>query len=140
MSKKSIFLTFISVLTIVIVVGALSFWAARNQPTADVATPIMPTPPNGAPTNPITPGEPAQYLYPPVPEAPLIAGDSIDDGIVDVLDINVLIAHWHEASSDYNLADETGGQSSYLDTLDLAQAIKYWKCYEGRTNKDCPYR
>lgn len=140
MSKKAIFLTFVSAITVVLVVGVMSFWAARNQPTADVAVPIMPSPPAGAPANPITPNEPTSYIYPPVPKAPLLAGDSIDDGIVDVLDINVLIAHWNEASGDYNLVDDSNGQQNYIDTLDLAQTIKFWKCYELRTNKDCPYR
>lgn len=151
MTKRTVFITFLSAITLVVVVGLLSFYVSKNQPTADVATPPTPPPPSTAPKNPPTPslradlktqnpptpGHP-DYLYPPVPKAPLISGDATDDGIVDVLDINVLLVHWNEVNEDYSMVDE--GSTKVIDTLDLSQAIKYWRCLETRTGKDCPYR
>jgi len=140
MSKKAIFITFVSAIVVVFLVGILSFWIARNQPSADVATPPTPPVPADAPKEPVTPLDPqGATLYPPVPPAPLLSGDTVDDGIVDVLDINALIVHWGETNVDYNLADETNDKG-VINVLDLGQAIKYWKCFEGREGKDCPYR
>lgn len=139
MTKRAVFITFLSAIMLFVVVGVLSFYVAKNQPSADSSTPPTPPPPSGAPANPVTPDDPeTEYLYPPVPNAPLLSGDSIDDGIVDVLDINVLLVHWNEVNEDYSLTDE--GDTKLIDTLDLSQAIKYWRCFEGKTSKDCPYR
>lgn len=149
MTKRAVLFTFLSAITLVIVVGFLSFFVAKNQPSADVASPPTPPPPSGAPKNPPTPtvgsdvdnpptpSDP-DYVYPPVPKAPLISGDAVDDGIVDVLDINVLLIHWNETNEDYSMVDE--GTAKIIDTLDLSQTIKYWRCLETRTDKDCPYR
>ena len=149
MTKRAIFITFVSAISLVVIVGFLSFYISKNQPTADVATPATPPPPSGAPTNPAVPSvdtgasDPStpstpDYLYPPVPKAPLLSGDAIDDGLVDVLDINVLLVHWNEVNEDYSMVDE--GSTKIIDTLDLSQTIKYWRCLETRTDKDCPYR
>ncbi|MCX6810038.1 MAG: hypothetical protein NTZ65_04855 [Candidatus Berkelbacteria bacterium] len=131
MSKKAIFVTFASTILLVLLVGVLSYFVYTNQPSADSTTP--PTP-----AKPIRPINAAQ-VNPPVPVVPRIAGDSIDDGIVDGLDINAEIVHWKEVNADYNLVDETAGTANLLNALDLSQTIKYWKCLETRTDKSCPY-
>lgn len=148
MTKRAIFITFLSTIVLIVAVGALSFYVYKNQPSADVDSPAMPPMPDSAPTSPVTPTlddvatpvTPADpdYIYPPVPTAPLLAGDSTDDGIVDVLDINVLLIHWNETNVDYSTVDES--DTPVIDTLDLSQTIKYWRCLETRTDKDCPYR
>jgi len=138
MTKRAILITFISVISLFVVVGALGFYVAKNQPSADIPTPPTPPLPSDAPTTPPTPSDPGTTIYPPVPDAPLISGDSTDDGIVDVLDINVLLVHWNEENIDYSLVDEA--EKMVIDTLDLSQVIKYWRCLETRTDKNCPYR
>ncbi len=138
MTKRAIFITFLSVISLFVIVGALSFYVAKNQPSADIPTPPTPPLPSDAPTTPPTPDDPGTAIYPPIPDAPLISGDSTDDGIVDVLDINVLLVHWNEENTDYSLVDE--GKTMVIDTLDLSQVIKYWRCLETRTDKNCPYR
>ena len=131
MSKKAIFITSASTILLVFLVGALSYFVFTNQPSADSTTP--PTP--GTPIRPVN----AAKENPPVPAAPRIAGDAIDDGIVDGLDINAELVHWKETNADYNLVDETAGTVNLLNSLDLSQTIKYWKCLETRTDKNCPY-
>lgn len=138
MSKRAVLITFLSVVSLVIVVGALSFYVAKNQPSADTLTPPTPPLPGDAPTTPPTPSDPGDPIYPPTPDLPLISGDATDDGIVDVLDVNVLLIHWNEENLDYSLVDE--GETMIIDTLDLSQVIKYWRCLETRTDKNCPYR
>jgi len=128
MSKKAILITLVSTTCLVFLVGLLSFWMWQNQPTADVITPPVPAEPSGAAPQ-----------KPPVPPIPRIAGDAIDDGIVDALDINGLIVHWQEANQDYNVADTQGTSTGIIDSADVMQAFSYWKCFEGRTGKECPY-
>lgn len=149
MTKRAVFITFLSAITLVVVVGVLSFYVSKKSADyrycfAPYSTATLnrsknpPTPSLEAePETPPTPGHP-DYLYPPVPKAPLISGDAIDDGIVDVLDINVLLVHWNETNENYSMVDE--GSTRVIDTLDLSQTIKYWRCLETRTDKDCPYR
>lgn len=148
MTKRAVLITFLSAIVLVTVIGALSFYVYKNQPSADVDSPAMPPMPSVAPTSPVTPSlggvadpvTPADpdYIYPPLPDAPLISGDATDDGIVDVLDINVLLIHWKETNADYSMVDESDTQ--IIDSLDLSQTIKYWRCLETRTDKSCPYR
>jgi hypothetical protein len=129
MSKKAILITIVSVSVVVFLVGLLSFWMWQNQPMADVAMPPVPTLPTGAPTD-----------KPPVPTEPRLAGDSTDDGYVDVLDVNGLIIHWGETNSDYNLADGQGQAANTIDSYDIAPVFANWHCYEGRADKSCPYK
>jgi hypothetical protein len=128
MSKKTVFITFVSTIILVILVGLLSFWIWSNQPSADVVTPPVPPNPSNAPTD-----------RPPVPTSAQLAGDTLDDGIVNALDINALVAHWKEQNADYNLVDNPDEAKYTINVLDLSQTIKYWKCLETRTDKDCPY-
>ena len=74
MSKKAIFLTFLSAVAVVCLAAVLSYLVWANQPQAD-SNPPMPLIPTGAPTE-----------KPPVPAIPRLAGDILDDGIVDALD------------------------------------------------------
>ncbi len=127
MSRKAILITLISTTCLVFLVGLLSYWMWQNQPTADVLTPPVPA----EPTN-------AASTKPPVPPIPRIAGDAIDDGVVDSLDINGLIIHWQETNQDYNVAD-SGTVNGLIDSTDVLKTFSYWKCYEGRQDKNCPY-
>jgi hypothetical protein len=128
MSKKTVFITFVSTIILVVLVGLLSFWIWSNQPSADVVTPPVPPNPSNAPTD-----------RPPVPTSAQLAGDTLDDGIVNALDVNALVAHWKEQNADYNLVDNSNETKYTIDALDLSQTIKYWKCLETRKDKDCPY-
>ena len=129
MSRKSIFVTFISTAVVVLLVGLLSWWMWVNQPTADIPSPPVPSLPTEAKAG-----------TPPLPAEPRIMGDVIDDGVVDVLDINGVVVQWQQPSSDYNLVDDSSGSNNIIDSLDLVQVFKYWKCQEGRVDKTCPYR
>lgn len=126
MSIKTILITFVSVVLIIVIVGSISFFMWKNQPSADVASPPVPPAP-----------EIAQGKEPPVPPTVRLRGDTIDDGWVDILDINALIVHWKEKYPDYDLAQATKEEGGILNTLDLAQVIKYWKCVELKPN--CEY-
>jgi len=127
MSKKAIFLTFLSAVAVVCLAAVLSYLVWANQPQAD-SNPPMPLIPTGAPTE-----------KPPVPAIPRLAGDILDDGIVDALDINSIIVHWKQVAEEYNLTDATGDQSGLISLLDLNQTIKYWKCLEQKGETACPY-
>jgi len=129
MSRKAIFITFLSTTIVVFLIGILSWWMWVNQPTADIPSPPVPSEP-----------ERAASAQPPIPDEPRIMGDVIDDGIVDALDVNGAIVQWKEVNSDYNLVDDTQGTENLMDSLDMVQIFKYWKCQEGRTDKSCPYR
>lgn len=128
MSKKTVFITLVSTIIIVALVGFLSFWMWSNQPSADVVTPPVPPDPSNAPKD-----------RPPVPSSPQLAGDALDDGIVNALDVNAIVVHWKEQNADYNLVDNPNETKYTINALDLSQTIKYWKCLETRTDKDCPY-
>jgi len=128
MSKKAILTTFISATVLVLVVGAFSLFVANDQPRADVASSLIPPPPSYAPKE-----------KPPLPSIPRLAGDAADDGIVDSLDANALIARFGQTDVDFNLVDDSNGGGGIISTVDLQQVFKYWKCFEGRTDKDCPY-
>jgi hypothetical protein len=128
MSKKAILITFVSTIIVVALVGFLSFWMWSNQPSAEVITPPVPPEPSNAPTD-----------RPPVPQSPQLAGDVLDDGIVNGLDINAIATHWKEQNADYNLVDNPDEAKYTINILDLSQTIKYWKCLETRKDKECPY-
>lgn len=130
MSKKAIFVTFISTALVVVLVGLLSWWMWVNQPTADVGSPPVPAEPQRG----------ASIAKPPVPPEPRIMGDVIDDGIVNVLDVNGVITQWKQKNSDYNLVDEAGADQNVIDSLEMVQIFKYWKCQEALSGKNCPYR
>jgi len=129
MSRKAIVVTFVSTMLVVFLVGLLSWWMWVNQPTADVPTPPVPAEP-----------QIAAAVKPPVPPEPRVMGDVIDDGIVDALDVNGVITHWKQANADYNLVEDSQNPTIVVDSLDMVQVFKYWKCQETRTDKDCPYR
>jgi hypothetical protein len=128
MSKKTIFIAFVSTIIIVVLVGFLSFWMWSNQPSAEVVTPPVPSNPSNAPTD-----------RPPVPPSAQLAGDTLDDGIVNALDINATAIHWKEQNADYNLVDSPNEAKYTINVLDLSQIIKYWKCLETIKDKECPY-
>lgn len=125
---RNILRAFLGVFVLMLVMGGFGFYVWTNQPMADIASPPVPPEPTNAPKE-----------RPPVPKEPRLAGDTIDDGFVDALDINGLINKWKTTNQDYNLVNQDSGASGYLDSLDLAQVIKYWKCMELRTDKECPY-
>ncbi|MDH4358407.1 MAG: hypothetical protein OEV37_00450 [Candidatus Berkelbacteria bacterium] len=127
MNIKTFFITLASTFVVVALIAILSFLVWSNQPTADVSSPPVPPAP-----------ETASADFPPVPAEPRIKGDTTDDGIVNVLDINGLIAHWRENNKDYDLVSEAGTDTSILNALDLAQVIKFWRCLE--TKEGCEYR
>jgi len=129
MNRKTIFITFASTAVVVLLIVLLSWWMWVNQPTADIASPPVPAIPTQASSN-----------TPPLPPEPRIMGDIIDDGIVDALDVNGVVVQWKQANVDYNLVDDTQGTESVIDSLDLVQVFKYWKCEEQKTDKNCPYR
>jgi hypothetical protein len=130
MSRKGIIVTFISTAVVIMLVGILSWWMWVNQPTADVATPPVPAEPSNAPSQ-----------KPPVPPEPRIMGDVIDDGIVDALDVNGVITQWQQKNSDYNIVnDQNSDDTNVINSLDMIQVFKYWKCYESRSDKSCPYK
>ena len=128
MSKKAIFITFLSTALVVFLVGLLSWWMWVNQPTADIASPPVPSLPQRASAD-----------KPPVPPEPRILGDILDDGIVNLLDVNGVITHWKQVDSDYNIVNDTQGEKNLVDALDLGQVFKYWQCVEGKVGKNCPY-
>jgi len=127
MNIKVFFITLASTFVVVALMAALSFLVWSNQPTADIPSPPVPS----APTD-------ASADFPPVPAEPRIKGDTIDDGIVNGLDLNGLIAHWREDNKDYDLVREEGTNTNILNALDLAQVIKYWRCLE--TKEGCEYK
>jgi hypothetical protein len=127
MNAKTVLITFLSFTALILFVFAISFFVWKNQPSADIASPPVPPAP-----------EVAQGKEPPVPPAVRLRGDTIDDGWVDILDINALIVHWKEKYPDYDLAQATKEEDGILNTLDLAQVIKYWKCLEGKSG--CEYQ
>lgn len=129
MSRKAIFITFLSTAVVVFLVGLLSWWMWINQPTADIPSPPVPSEPQRA-----------SSAKPPIPDEPRIMGDIIDDGVVDALDVNGVIVQWKQINGDYNLVDDTQGTENLVDSLDMIQVFKYWKCEEGRADKNCPYR
>jgi len=121
MNNKIVITTAVAIVAVVAAVGLLSFYVARNQPTADVEVPPTPPLPGGAPEIP-----------PFVPDIPRLSGDVLDDGRVDSLDINVLVLNWKKQNPEYNLLDGSSDTPGILNALDLAQTIKYWKCLEGK--------
>lgn len=127
MTTRAIFITLISVALLILVAGGVSYLVWTNQPSADVSSPPVPPAPKIA-----------NNQFPPVPAEPRIKGDTIDDGIVDVLDINGLIAHWRQTNADYNLVDDSQGEVNILNALDLSQTIKYWRCLE--LKEGCEYK
>lgn len=127
MSKKALFITFTSLVAVLILIGFASYWVARNQPSADVMPPVPPVPQK------ITL---ATNDRPPVPPEPRIAGDAQDDGTVNGLDISVLIANWKKSDKDYNLVD-TEGEENILNSLDISNVISHWRCLEQK--EGCPY-
>lgn len=126
MNKKTFIVSFVAVLVLVAAVGFLSFYAATNQPSADVESPPIPPLPSNAPSE-----------KPFVPSVPRLSGDVLDDGRVDSLDINALVVNWKTSKPEYNLVNDPTGQTGILNALDLAQTVKYWKCLEGKSG--CPY-
>lgn len=128
MSKKSILVTFVSTIVVVVGVGLLSYFMFTNQPSADIVPPTPPTPPSNAPA-----------VKPPVPPVPRLKGDILDDGIVNALDINSVIVHWKQIAKEYNLVDDTSEKVGTISALDLGMTIKYWGCSEAKGVKDCPY-
>lgn len=127
MSKKAILLTFVSAVAVVCLAGILSYLVWSGQPSADTNPPQPPIP-AGAPAD-----------RPPVPFVPRLAGDILDDGIVDALDINSIIVHWKTIALAYNLVDTTSEKTGTISSLDLNQTIKYWRCTEGKGEAACPY-
>ncbi len=128
MSAKAYLITFVSTALLIGFVGVISFFVWSNQPTADESSPPVPPAP-----------EIAKGDFPPVPSEPRIKGDVTDDGIVELLDLNGLIARWKQTYADYNLVDESDlSDKNVLNTLDLAQVIKYWQCLELKSN--CEYK
>lgn len=128
MSHKSIVITFVSVVAIIIVAGAISYWMYANQPMANVVPPVPPVPQRIALST---------TDRPPVPPEPRIAGDAQDDGIVNGLDISVLVTNWQQKNKDYNLVDEASGEKYLLNALDISNVIKNWRCLE--LKKGCSY-
>lgn len=128
MSRKAIFITFTSFVTLVVLVGFLSYFIAKNQPTADVVPPVPPVPQKiSLPTTD----------KPPVPKEPRFSGDAQDDGIVNGLDVSVLITNWREVNTDFNLVDDQSGKANTLNALDLSNVISHWRCLEQK--EGCPY-
>jgi len=128
MSPKAIFITFGSFVAVLVLVGFLSYWMASTQPTADITPPSPPIPQRiSLPTTD----------KPPVPDEPRFAGDAQDDGIVNGLDISVLIAHWKQNIFDYNLVDDDAGAENELNAIDLSNVISHWRCLEQKPG--CPY-
>ena len=128
MSPKAIFVTFSSFVALLVLAGFVSYWMANNQPTADIVPPVPPLPQRiSLPTSD----------KPPVPKEPRFVGDAQDDGIVNGLDISVLISHWQDTNKDYNLVDEADGTQYTLNALDLSNVISHWKCLEQK--EGCPY-
>lgn len=128
MSRKAIFITFTSFVALIVLVGFLSFWMAKNQPTADIVPPV--------------PAVPQRISLstsdkPPVPKEPRFVGDAQDDGIVNGLDISVLITEWKQVNKDYNLVNDEGGTPYTLNALDLSNVISHWRCLEQKAG--CPY-
>lgn len=130
--NKSIFLTFVGFLGAVVVIGAISFFVWRNQPSADIPTPPVPPAPED-----ITPNN----ERPPVPLEPRLMGDSNDSGYVDLLDLNSEVVYWKKFMPDFNIVDELGNPAnkSIVDALDLNTTVEYWKCFEGNSKKSCIY-
>lgn len=126
MSKKAILTTFVIAIAVVAAIGALSFLAAKNRPAADVAAPPVPPAPSGAPSG-----------YPPVPPALRLKGDANNDGIVNVLDLSIIISNWQEIDAVHNLLDDANGQTNLINVLDLSQVITYWGCTEQKSG--CGY-
>lgn len=126
MTKKAILITFITSTVIVVVALFLGYFLITNQPSADTFYANVPAKPSWAPKE-----------VPATPNAPRLAGDISDDGIINAMDINAAIIHWQEKNIDYNLVDID--DSGKIDRADIAQAIKYFWCYELRSDKDCPY-
>jgi len=127
MSKKTILLTFLSAVAVICLAGVLSYLVWTNQPAADSTPPIPPIP-GGAPTD-----------KPFVPVVPRLAGDILDDGIVDSLDINKIVVAWKTVLPAYNLVDASSEKTGIISALDLTQTIKYWKCVEQKGEAKCPY-
>jgi len=127
MSKKAIFITFTSLVTILIMAGLASYWVSKNQPTADVTPPVPSIPQKIAL---------ATTDRPPVPAEPRISGDAQDDGTVNGLDISVLVTNWKQAENDYNLVNATG-EKDILNALDISSVISHWRCLEQKDS--CPY-
>jgi len=126
MSKRAVFVTFVVSMVLVGAVGLLSWWMASNQPSADVAAPPIPTLPQTAP---------AERPY--VPPRPMVCGDSNRDGIVNALDINVIIGNWKQVTPRFNLVDSAKDQKGMLNALDLSSVISHWRCLEGKAGCDC---
>lgn len=127
MSKKALFITFTSLVAVLILTGFASYWVSRNQPSADVMPPVPPIPQK----IPLVTND-----RPPVPPEPRIAGDAQDDGAVNGLDISVLIANWKKSDKDYNLVD-ADGEEKILNSLDISNVISHWRCLEQK--EGCPY-
>ena len=127
MSIKTLLISFFSFAAIIALVFVLSFIIWKNQPSADIQSPPEPPAP-----------EIAKGQEPPVPSTPRLKGDTIDDGLVEILDLNALIVHWKENYPDYDLAQASEEEGGVLNSLDLAQVIKYWKCLENKSG--CEYQ
>ncbi|PIT97171.1 hypothetical protein COT77_02785 [Candidatus Berkelbacteria bacterium CG10_big_fil_rev_8_21_14_0_10_41_12] len=128
--SKPIMIGVVSFLAIVILVGALSFFVWRNQPSADIPTPPVPPPPEDVASN-----------RPPVPPEPRLMGDATDSGYIDLLDLNAEIAYWKKYMPDFNIINRINdeGNKSIIDVLDFNSTITFWKCFEGNTKKNCIY-
>ena len=126
MSKRAVFVTFVVSMVLVGAVGLLSWWMASSQPSADTAFPPIPPVPETAPIE-----------RPYVPPRPMVCGDSNRDGIVNALDINVIIGNWKQLTPRFNLVDSTKDQKGMLNALDLSSVISHWRCLEGKAGCDC---
>jgi len=130
MMKKNIYVIVALVGVVFLLAGGLVFWVIKNSPQADISPPVPPVPQRiELPTSD----------RPPVPPEPRLAGDAQDDGIVNALDINVLLTNWKKTRPEFNLVNAANEEVILLNSLDLSQVIKYWKCIEDSKTKKCPY-
>ncbi len=127
MSKKSILYTFLGALAVFFLITAFAAAVYYSRPSADSFAATVPLPPKWAPE-----------ATPPTPAEPIVLGDSTDDGIVNSMDINALLARWKTVDADYDIA--SSGDKNLINGEDLTQIFKYWHCQELLTDKDCPYK
>jgi len=128
MSKRTILFTFIFTLTVVVFSGTLAYLMWKNQPSADAVASIVSPKPAYAPKE-----------TPAVPNPAQLAGDALDDGIVDSRDARALFVSWGRSDTSYNLTDQSA-DTGVINALDLGQVLKYWHCSDQSPRESCPYK